>query len=534
MRKLGMLLLASATLLGASAGYAAPGDNARIIDEGMNRSQVMVNASQLMDGIGGRLTNSHSLDRAEDWAIAKLRSYGLSNVHREPFSFGRGWNYSQAYARMVSPRPIDMITIPVAWTPGTNGAIRAPIVVAPIDNPQHFAAYRGKLAGKIVLVTLPGTSDEPKEGAFKRLTDKDIGEDDSYNLPNYDPEALDRRLKRAQFAKQLDAFLKSEGAVAWVRKSYRDGRLVSGEGYTYMNGETPSLPGFELAAEDYRRLARLAKTGPAPVIELNSDAAFDDSDPNANNIIAEIPGSDPKAGYVMAGAHFDSWIAADGASDNGAGSIAVIEAARILSRLGVRPKRTIRFALWEGEEQGLLGSRAYLQQHLVDRPIPAGMDGMTAYYTWGSRYPIVKRPGYDDLKAYFNLDNGSGKIRGIYSEGNAAAVPLLREWLSPFGSMGADAIVASKTGGTDHVFMQAVGLQGFQFIQDPLDYESRVHHSSIDTVDHMRGDDLRQASTIIAGMLLAAANSDRELPRPPLPTQPAPTDPFKYDYPQAN
>jgi hypothetical protein len=160
------------------------------------------------------------------------------------------------------------------------------------------------------------------------------------------------------------------------------------------------------------------------------------------------------------------------------------------------------------------------------------MDGMTAYYSWGSRYPIVKRPGYDALKAYFNLDNGSGKVRGIYAEGNAAAVPLLREWLSPFGSMGADAVVASKTGGTDHVFMQAVGLQGFQFIQDPLDYESRVHHSSIDTVDHMRGDDLRQASVVMAGMLLAAANSDKELPRPPLPTQPSPTDPFKYDLPE--
>jgi Zn-dependent M28 family amino/carboxypeptidase len=299
-----------------------------------------------------------------------------------------------------------------------------------------------------------------------------------------------------------------------------------------MAGQSPSLPGFELAAEDYRRLTRLAKIGPAPVIELNSDAAFDDGDHNANNIIAEIPGTDPKAGYVMAGAHFDSWIAADGASDNGAGSLVVMEAARILRQLGVRPKRTIRFALWEGEEQGLLGSRAYLQQHLVDRPIPPGMDGMTAYYSWGSRYPIVKRPGYDALKAYFNLDNGSGKVRGIYAEGNAAAVPLLREWLSPFGSMGADAVVASKTGGTDHVFMQAVGLQGFQFIQDPLDYESRVHHSSIDTVDHLRGDDLRQASVVMAGMLLAAANSDKELPRPPLPTQPSQTDPFKYDLPE--
>jgi Zn-dependent M28 family amino/carboxypeptidase len=209
----------------------------------------------------------------------------------------------------------------------------------------------------------------------------------------------------------------------------------------------------------------------------------------------------------------------------------VIEAARILRKLGVRPKRTIRFALWEGEEQGLLGSRAYIEQHLVDRPTPPGMDGLTAYFTWANRYPLVKKPGYDQLKAYFNMDNGTGKFRGIYAEGNAAAVPLLREWLSPFNSMGADKVIASKTGGTDHVFMQAVGLQGFQFIQDPLDYGSRVHHSNIDTVDHMRGDDLRQASVVMAGMLLQAANSDEVIPRPPLPTQPTATDPFAYQDP---
>ena len=209
----------------------------------------------------------------------------------------------------------------------------------------------------------------------------------------------------------------------------------------------------------------------------------------------------------------------------------MIEAARILRKLGVRPKRTIRFALWEGEEQGLLGSRAYIEQHLVDRPTPPGMDGLTAYFTWANRYPLVKKPGYDQLKAYFNMDNGSGKFRGIYAEGNAAAVPLLREWLSPFNSMGADKVIASKTGGTDHVFMQAVGLQGFQFIQDPLDYGSRVHHSNIDTVDHMRGDDLRQASVVMAGMLLQAENSDEVIPRPPLPTQPTATDPFAYQDP---
>ena len=293
MRKFVWTLLASVATLSSSA-KAATSDTARIIDEGMNRSQVMLTASELIDRIGPRLTNSANLDRAEDWALAKFRSYGLSNVHREPFDFGRGWNFSNSSARMVDPRPINMTVIPVAWTPGTNGTIRAPIVVAPMDKPEHFAAYRGKLAGKIVLVTLPGTSDEPKEAAFQRLTDKEIAAEDSYDLPSYDPDALDRRLKRFKFAQQLDHFLKSEGALAWVRKSYRDGKLVSGEGYTYLAGQSPSLPGFELAAEDYRRLARLAKTGPAPVIELSSDAQFDDRDHNANNIIAEIPGAIPR------------------------------------------------------------------------------------------------------------------------------------------------------------------------------------------------------------------------------------------------
>ena len=525
------LLAGAAAALVFAAPAAGQSENSRIIDEGMNHSQLMLTASELMDRIGPRLTNSHNLRKAEDWALAKFRSYGLSNVHREPFVFGRGWNFTTSSARMIEPRPIDMVEIPVAWTPGTNGPLRAPIVVAPMSKVEHFAAWRGKLAGKIVLVSLPGTSDEPKDPVFKRLSDKDIADDDNYQLPQYDPEALDRRLQRVKFAQDLDTFLKQEGALAWVRKSYRDGKLVSGEGYTYMAGHSPSLPGFELAAEDYRRLTRLAKTGPAPVIELNSDAQFDDSTMDANDIIAEIPGTDPKAGYVMAGGHFDSWIAGDGASDNGAGTVTVMEAARILRQLGVRPRRTIRFALWEGEEQGLLGSRAYIEQHLVDRPTPPDMDGFTAYMTWGTRFPLVKKAGYSDLKAYFNIDNGSGKLRGLYAEGNADAVPLLKQWLAPFDSMGAGNVVAAKTGGTDHVFMQAVGIQGFQFIQDPLDYESRVHHSSIDTLDHMRGDDLRQAAVVLAGVLLEAANSDKEVPRPPLPTQPVRTDPFAYQDP---
>ena len=534
MRKLGILLLASAAALGASAGNAAPGDTARIIDEGMNRSHVMLTASELMDGIGPRLTNSSNIRRAEAWAVGKFQSYGLSNVHKEAFDFGRGWDLIDYSVRMVAPRPIQLTAIPVAWTPPTNGTIRAPIVMAPMEKPQDFAAYRGKLAGKIVMTSLPGDGSEPGEAPFKRLSGDDIAKLDKYQQPTFNPADAANTMKRVAFAHQIDAFLASEGAVARAKIAYRDGKLVSGEGYDHQVGNTDKVTTVEIAAEDYRRLARLAKTGAAPELEIRVDARYLDDDTHGHNIIADIPGTDPKAGYVMAGGHFDSWIAGDGASDNGAGSVAVIEAARILSRLGVRPKRTIRFVLWEGEEQGLFGSINYVQQHIARRPTAPGEVGFQNYLVGKTEYPMTPLPGYSDLKAYFNMDNGSGKLRGIYAEGNAAAVPLLSEWLSPFESLGAGAVVAGPTRGTDHEFFTYAGLPGFQFIQDPLDYESRVHHSNIDTLDHMKADDMRQASVVLAGMLLQAANSDRELPRMPLPTQPAPTDPFKYDYPQAN
>jgi carboxypeptidase Q len=236
----------------------------------------------------------------------------------------------------------------------------------------------------------------------------------------------------------------------------------------------------------------------------------------------------------MAGAHFDSWVAGDGATDNAAGSAVVMEAARILKLMGT-PKRTIRFALWSGEEQGLIGSRAYTEKYLARREPKAGQDpnGLEAFYDWTYRYPIVPQPGYNDLKAYFNMDNGSGKFRGIYAEGNAAAVPLLKEWLSPFGGMDAGRVVAADTSGTDHVFMQAVGVPAYQFIQDPLDYSTRTHHSNADTFDHLKAEDMRQAAVVMAGMLWQSANSAKTLPRQPLPGQPAVTDPFKVKDPDA-
>jgi hypothetical protein len=505
----------------------------RVIDEGLNHSQVMRTAQHLDDDIGGRMTNSPQMRLAEGWTADQFRSWGLQNVRKDAFDFGRGWSIISSSVRMTAPRALMLTAIPVAWTPPTNGTISAGVIVAPMKKERDFDAWKGKLAGRIVLVSLPGEGSEPKEAAFQRLSADDITKLDVYKQATYDPSALERRIKAASFARKLDAFLKAEGAVAWARIAYRDGKLVHGEGYSFRIGDTPALPGVEIAAEDYRRLARLAKEGVAPTLEINSDVRYDDSDTRAYNIIAEIPGSDPKAGYVMAGAHLDSWVAGDGAADNGAGSAMIMEAARILAKTGVRAKRTIRFTLWAGEEQGLLGSMAYVEKYLATRaPSATGQEGgIEAYYRWLYRFPITPKPGYGDLKAYFNIDNGSGKLRGIYAEGNVAAVPMLKEWLSPFASMGATAVVAQPTSGTDHVFMQAVGVPGYQFIQDPLDYSSRVHHSSIDTFDHLKADDMRQASVVLAGMLLQAANSAKTLPRMPLPTQPPASDPFKYDDP---
>lgn len=540
MSKSGLLAAAALCALAAvsSAPVLADASDAQVnavIDEGLNRSEAMTTASALMDGIGPRLTNSENYRRAADWAVARFTAMGLQNVHREGFEFGLGWNVDSYRAAMIAPRRVEMTVMPVAWSPPTNGTLRAPIVIAPVGNANRFELWKqewkGKLAGKIVLTSLPGTTQEPTKPLFRRLDDKEIGEYDKFDLPSFDPAAMDRRVKRVTYPLDLSRFLKDEGALAQVKISYRDGKLVHGEGYNYRPGETLALPAFELAAEDYRRLVRLAKTGPAPEIELSLAARFDDSTLQAQNLFGDIPGSDPKAGYVMAGGHFDSWIAGDGAADNGAGSIVVMEAARILSRLGVKPRRTIRFALWAGEEQGLLGSRAYIEQHLATRPVDPKLGGIAAYAAWANAWPITPKAGYNDLKAYFNLDNGGGKVRGIYAENNIAAEPMLKKWLAPFDGMGAGRVVTSKTGGTDHVFMQAIGLPGYQFIQDPLDYDSRVHHSNLDTLDHMRGDDLRQAATIMAAMLLQAANSDKDLPRQPLPTRPVPTDPFKVSDP---
>lgn len=530
MRKLGLTVILATLPAIASATNA--GMTNRIVDAAYNHGEVMQTAAHLTDRIGSRLTNSPGMREAERWTQQRFEQWGLQNVHAEGFDFGRGWWIESSSLRMTAPRPIMLRAIPIAWTPATNGTISAPIVVAPISDEKHFAEWKGKMAGKIVLVSLPAAPKDATDAPFQRLTDSQVKELDSFEAPNHDLDSVKSGLKRRAFSLKLDAFLKAEGALAWARMGRRPNGLVGGDGYNYKVGQTPQLPAVEIAAEDYRRLARLAKVGPVS-LDLNNNVHFEDADHQAYNIIAEIPGSDASAGYVMAGAHLDSWMAADGAADNAAGSSVVMEAARILSTLGVKPRRTIRFVLWSGEEQGTLGSYAYVEKHLAKRPpvndpeLAAGGPGVASRVS----FPVAPLPGFRDMTAYFNMDNGSGKIRGIHAEGNFAAVPVLRSWLAPFASLGASAVVAKPTGSTDHVGMVRLGLPAFQFIQDPLDYSSTVHHSSADSFDHLRPDDLRQASVIMASLLLAAANTDKPIPANVLPTQPADSDPFRYKDP---
>jgi carboxypeptidase Q len=518
----------------SSFAAAPPADTAavnRITDAAFNHGEVVDIAAYLADQIGGRMTNSLAMRKAERWTQDQFKSWGLKDIRAEGFDFGRGWWIESSHVRMTAPRPLELRGIPIAWTPATSGALNAAVIVAPMMSDKDFADWKGKLSGKIVLVTWPAPPKDDADAPFQRLSDADIAKLDKYQQPAFDPEARQKRIERYRFRAKLDSFLAEEGAVAWVQMSRTEGRLVHGEGYGYRVGKTPKLPGLELGAEDYRRLARLAKVGDVK-LEIDSRVHFEDADHNAYNILADIPGVDPKAGYVMAGAHLDSWVAGDGAADNGAGSAVVMEAARILTSIGARPRRTIRFALWAGEEQGLLGSSAYTEKHLARRapPTDPALADLPPYFSLDN-YPIQTLAGFSEMAAYFNIDNGSGKIRGIYTEGNLAVVPIFREWLSPFASLGTTAVVAEPTDATDHVFLSRLGLPAFQFIQDPLDYETRVHHSDLDTFDHLRAEDLRQAAVVLASVLMDAANRERPLPRKVLPSQPRVTDPFQYPDP---
>lgn len=477
-----------------------------------NNGQSQILAHELINEIGPRLTNTPQIRQAEIWAEQKFKSWGINDVQKEGFHFGQGWSINSAYAYLKSPRVIALNAIPVAWSVASNGPINASIALAPPPGVNNLSLVQSIIEGKIVMIDPVGESDEPSGPLFKRFTNKDLQQ---FNRATNYPYGQSNSDNIINFLKNKDEYyrlMERAGAKAILTRSRRDGQLLHGDGL-WVNENRLQIPILELSAEDYRRVAALSRTQPTAMMELYSDVLFHNDDQNAYNIIAQINGSDEDAGYVMVGAHYDSWAGGDGASDNGAGVVMVMEAARILAALNIKPKRTIKFALWAAEEQGLFGSRAYAEKHLISRPAGNENDNPIAdFFGWSQRYPLTKKAGYNDMKAYFNIDNGSGVIRGIYGAGDEAALPLLNQWLS---HSNIKAYLASPPGISDDVIMHNIGLPSYKLIQDPLDYSTRTHHSNADTFDHLRFGDIDASAVIIAKTLWAAAQSDVEIaPRP--------------------
>ncbi|WP_417625128.1 M20/M25/M40 family metallo-hydrolase [Paremcibacter congregatus] len=504
----------------------------KIRDEGFNRSEVMNTLSHLSDTIGPRLTGSPALLEANEWTRDKLTEWGLANARLEGFEFGRGWSANRVEVFMTSPRTTQLYAQPVAWLPGTAGLVEGEAIYAPMKTKDDFGAFKGKLKGKVVFISEMPEQQEPNNRRFIRYDENELEAKNQYTIPLKD-QAKDFEemfFKIITFEKALDQFLKDEGALALVRRPWRNAMLHGATGYQYRPEYPATIPGISLVAEHYDRAVRLMNKKQTVSLSLNVDVTFHEEDTKSYNTIAEIPGQGRNPEIVMAGGHLDSWFAGDGAVDNGTGIAVVMEAVRILKAIGVKPKRTIRVGLWGGEEQGLFGSLQHVNNYYVTRPDNTDENRKYAAPMFGQffgGYPLKPKKDFERFSMYVGFDNGSGKIRGIYAEENAAAAAIFKEWLVPFHDLGATTVSMNKTQATDHVAFSQVGLPGFQFIQDPLDYGARLHHTQMDVLSHAYEKDLKQASVIIASFLYNAAMRDERMPRKPLPTGPAD---FSKDY----
>jgi len=494
----------------------------RIRYEGFHNSEVMELATGLMDSIGERLTGSPNMKRANEWTRDQLTAMGLSNAHLESWGpFGRGWANQYVNARMTSPDIASLLVYAKAWTPGTNGVVTGKCIRANVEKKEDFDKYRGKLAGMIVIF---GPDAEVKpiiESPYKRLSDDELAKTGEYEIPGERPPfRMAEIAKRRQFIKDLNQFLADEKVLAVIdhsRGTAGGGTVFVQSGGSYKQGETTTVPQLTMAAEHWSRIARLLQQKKDVTLELNVTNTFYDDDAMQYDTIAEIPGTDRKDEVVMLGAHLDSWHAGTGATDNGAGSIVMMEVVRILKALDIKPRRTIRIGLWSGEEEGLLGSQGYVEQHFGSRP-PIDEPNMKGMPTLLRRDagPVTVKPEQAKISAYFNVDNGTGKIRGIYLQENAAVAPIFEAWMRPFKDLGMTTMSMRNTGGTDHLSFDAVGIPGFQFIQDPIEYETRTHHSNMDVYDRLQPDDLKQIAVIVASFVYDTAMRDQMLPRKPI------------------
>ncbi|QQS39830.1 MAG: M20/M25/M40 family metallo-hydrolase [Acidobacteriota bacterium] len=516
----------------------------KIKAEGMgDNSQVMNTLSYLVDVIGGRLTNSPSMKQANEWTRDTMAKWGMQNAKLEAWGpWGRGWSLEDFSAVVVEPENFPVIAYPKAWSPSTKGEITGPVIHMKVESEADLAKYKGKLKNAIVLVGDPRDMKPDFDGMGMRFSDSQLL--DMANAPdparsgqrggfNASPEQLKRFIEGRALQIRAMNMLIEEGAAVMVDNSSKgsggtvfvSGAAVAGDPPKTLQdlfqgsvsawdkgAEKRMVPQMTMSTEHFNRLVRMIDHGKNVQMAVNIKARYHEEDLMGYNTVAEIPGTDPelKDEIVMLGGHLDSWHAAGGATDNAAGCAVAMEAARIILATGLKPRRTIRVALWSGEEQGLNGSQEYVKQHFGEMQGGGGRFAMLMGQGSGT---LVKRPDYEKFSAYYNMDNGTGKFRGVYLQGNSAVAPIFRAWLQPFKEMGAGTLTLSNTGGTDHLSFDAIGLPGFQFIQDPIEYSPLTHHSNQDNYDRLIADDLKHNATIMAAFVYQTAMMDGKIPR---------------------
>lgn len=476
----------------------------KIKNSALTESKVMDYALGLSDLNGPRLSGTPGLKNAMEYAKSELIKAGIKNVRLEPWgTFGRGWQMEKVYVAMTAPYYSPLIAYPKAWTPNTNGLISGEPLFVQIESENDFDKYRGKLSGKIVLRSNEREVIPHFEPDAKRKTDDQLNDmKDHPLLDNAAARPFGNQPSRAairELNRKINAFFKSEGVALIIETGTKgdDGTVFVQNGGSYEIGGETGLPNLVMATEHYNRLVRLVKNDRHPKLDVEIKVSFFESDSIGYNLVAEIPGSDKnlKDEIVMLGAHVDSWFASTGATDNASGSAVVMEAMRLLQNTGLAPKRTVRMVLWSSEEQGLFGSNGYVNKNVYDTKNK------------------TKLKDYDKISAYYNLDNGGGKIRGIYAQSNDAVVPIFEQFLKPFNDLAANTVSIRNTGSTDHASFDRVGIPGFQFIQDDMAYGTRTHHSNMDDFDHLVRADLVQSSMVMAGFVYFTANRPEKLPR---------------------
>jgi carboxypeptidase Q len=514
------------------------GAYARIREEGFNHSHIMEYASALFDDIGPRLTGSPNLAKANAWTRDQLAAMGCVNAHLESWGdFGMGWRQISTSVDMVTPDTAVFIAQATPWSPATHGAVTAEVIAVPaLKEEKDLDAWKGKLAGKIILYGNPPQVNPDPAPLLQRYDENKLTQIYQYPLDgnmeeqhvfSEGPTFWEDMFKKLNFKERVAKFFAEQHAQALLVAGwggdggmFRDDNSEQMGGKSFLPDHKQPIPSAVLSSENFGRVSRLLSHAVPVTVSVTINSEFTGDHEQGYNTIAEIAGTDPKLKdqVVMAGGHLDSWIAGTGATDDGAGVIVAMEAMRILAALHVQPRRTIRIALWSGEEQGDIGSMGYVSQHFGTVGLSTNPEQLAVPEFLRERVgPLTVKPEHALVSGYFNLDNGGGKLLGVYAENNAAIVPIFDQWIAPLKDLGVTTISMRNTGSTDHESFNEVGIPGFQFIQDPRDYETRSLHGNQDVYERLSPSDLKQAAVVEAIFLYNTAMRDQMLPRKPLP-----------------